>query len=117
MDLHVDPAASQPPFAQLRDQIADQVATGALRAGDRLPTVRQLAEDLGVAVNTVAKVYRELEADGLVEGRGRAGTFVLGRSGREQAADDAASLYVRTVTGLGLDPDEALAIVRRALKD
>ncbi|USQ81256.1 GntR family transcriptional regulator [Ornithinimicrobium faecis] len=114
--LAVDPASSEPPFAQLRTQIANQVASGALKAGDRLPTVRQLAGDLGIAANTVARAYRELEADGLVEGRGRAGTFVMGRSGPEEAADAAASLYARTVAGLGLDPAEALAIVRRALR-
>lgn len=116
MLLRVDPDSSEPPFAQLRTQIADQVASGALRAGDRLPTVRKLAGDLGIAANTVARAYRELEADGLVEGRGRAGTFVMGRSGREEAADAAASLYARTAAGLGLDPTEALAIVRRALQ-
>ena len=65
--LHVtiDPGAASPPYEQLRAQIADQARNGALPAGYRLPTVRALAADLGLAANTVAKAYRTLEAEGL----------------------------------------------------
>jgi DNA-binding transcriptional regulator YhcF (GntR family) len=114
MMLQVDPASSVPPFEQLREQITAQVESGELRAGDRLPTVRRLAENLGIATNTVAHAYRALEADGLLEGRGRAGTFVADDdSGR--AARAAARTYATTVRALGLTTDEAIELARRAL--
>ena len=76
MDLRIDATSSVPPYEQLRTQVAPQVADGRLPAGTRLPTVRQLAAELGVAANTVARAYRELEADGVVVTHGRRGTFV-----------------------------------------
>ena len=71
-----DPSLPEPPFEQLRAQLASRVASGDLPAGTKLPTVRALAAELGLAVNTVARVYRELEADGVVVTEGRRGTFV-----------------------------------------
>ena len=76
MMLSVSPASSMAPFEQLRTQLVEQVRAGTLAAGTRLPTVRRLAEDLGIAPNTVARAYRELEADGVVVTEGRRGTFV-----------------------------------------
>lgn len=116
MMLRLDPDSAEPPFAQLRAQITAQVTDGTLQPGDRLPTVRRLAGDLGIAPNTVARAYRELEADGLIIGRGRAGTFVTGPDGAPSAAQQAATAYARTVRSLGLDPDEALLLVQRALR-
>ncbi len=77
-DLALDPASGTPPYEQIRQQVAEQVADGRLREGDRLPTVRGLADRLGVAPGTVARAYKELESDGLVAGLGRAGTVVTG---------------------------------------
>lgn len=121
--LQVDPGSGEPPFAQLRRQITGLVAAGELAPGDRLPPVRRLAEDLGVAANTVARAYRELEADGVLEGRGRSGTFV--RAGVSQgratsataSAREAAQRYADLCRSLDLPPDEALALVRTALED
>jgi DNA-binding transcriptional regulator YhcF (GntR family) len=112
----VDANSAVPPFEQVRSQLAHQIATGRLAVGTRLPTVRQLAADLGLAVNTVARAYRELEHSGLFETRGRAGTFVSasGDHSRERARD-AARAYAAVVTELGLDIHEALNIVRAAL--
>jgi len=106
-----------PPFEQLRAQLAQQIIDRELVVGTRLPTVRRLAADLGLAVNTVARAYRELEEAGLVETRGRAGTFVsaAGESSREHARE-AARRYAQTVRSLGLAADEALRIVRAALE-
>ena len=59
----IDPAASAPPFEQLRRQVTDAVAKGALAPGTRMPTVRALAAELDLAVNTVAKAYRALESE------------------------------------------------------
>ncbi|QDO89468.1 GntR family transcriptional regulator [Ornithinimicrobium ciconiae] len=119
--LRIDPASAEPPFAQLHDQILTQVADGTLTPGDRLPTVRRLAGDLGIAPNTVARAYRELEADGVLEGRGRAGTFVkstvtAGKTAPAVASARAAAMrYAEATRSLGLAPAEALALVRQAL--
>ncbi len=111
----VDPNLPDPPFDQVKSQIAAQVASGALAPGDKLPTVRRLAEDLGLAPNTVARAYRELEAAGVVDTRGRSGTFVSGDL-VERAAREAATAYVERVRALGLDRVEALALVQRTLR-
>ncbi|PYF99196.1 transcriptional regulator, GntR family [Georgenia satyanarayanai] len=121
MTLRLDAASPEPPFAQLRAQLTAQIGDGTLRPGDRLPTVRALADELGIAPNTVARAYRELEDDGLLVGRGRAGTFVTdpetsrGSSDDHAAAERAAAAYAEAVHALGLDPREALTVVRRAL--
>lgn len=117
MIVRVDAGSPTPPYEQLRAQLAQQIADRSLAVGTRLPTVRRLAADLGLAVNTVARSYRELEEAGLVETRGRAGTFVAagGERSRERARE-AALRYVAAVRGLGLDPDEALRIVAAALR-
>ncbi|WP_181312658.1 GntR family transcriptional regulator [Nocardioides campestrisoli] len=113
--IRIDREDTGPPFEQVRTQIAAQVASGSLPAGTRLPPVRTLAADLGLAVNTVARVYKELEADGVVETRGRAGTLVRSGAARDlgqvrQAAADYAALC-RT-SGLALP--EAVRLVEDA---
>jgi DNA-binding transcriptional regulator YhcF (GntR family) len=111
----IDDSSPVPPYEQLRAQIASQAASGELPAGTKLATVRQLATDLGLAANTVARTYRELEADGVLTTHGRRGTFVssdvLDRPGPDGAlADD----YVATARRQGLTLPEALALVERA---
>jgi DNA-binding transcriptional regulator YhcF (GntR family) len=91
------------------------VQNSQLAAGDRLPTVRQLAQDLGVAVNTAARAYRELEQAGVIETRGRAGTFVTG-AGVDREAKAAAAAYVARVRELGLSPGEAVALMERLMR-
>ncbi|BDZ49246.1 GntR family transcriptional regulator [Frondihabitans sucicola] len=114
--ITLDPRSATPPFEQLRVQIAEQVRRGSLAAGERLPTVRRLAEDLGIAPNTVARAYRELEADGLVETRGRNGTLVRAQGdAAAQQAQDAARAYAERVAKLGVTPAEALRYVTGAL--
>lgn len=113
--MHIDPFSSTPPFEQLRQQISDQVLSGELQPGDRLPTVRRLAGDLGIAPNTVARTYRELEIEGVLEGRGRAGTFVSDDHANN-AAKAAARSYADTVRSLGLDAADAVALVQRAMR-
>src|SRR4051794_19121569 len=107
------PDAAEPPYEQIRSQLTAQVASGALVPGSRLPTVRDLAATLGIAANTVARAYRELEHAGAVTTRGRAGTFVNG-DGVDRAAKDAASSYAEAMRALGIGQDEALGLVRRA---
>jgi DNA-binding transcriptional regulator YhcF (GntR family) len=112
----IDAASPVPPFEQLRAQLARQIQDRTLAVGARLPTIRHLATDLGLAVNTVGRAYRELEEAGLIETRGRAGSYVsaAGEEGRERARRAAAD-YAAVIASVGLDPGEALRIVQAAL--
>jgi GntR family transcriptional regulator len=74
--FHVRPDSGEPIYQQLVRQVTHAITSGALSPGDRLPTIRQLAADLVVNPNTVARAYRELEREGLVESGPRRGTFV-----------------------------------------
>lgn len=111
--ITIDTSAGDPPYEQIRTQIAAQVGSGALPPGTRLPTVRALAETLGIAPNTVARAYRELEYSGVVSTRGRNGTVVNGE-GSGRAAKEAAASYADAMLALGVRQDEALELVRRA---
>lgn len=112
----LDPEAAVPPYEQLRSAVAGQVAAGTLPAGTRLPTVRALAADLGLAANTVAKAYRALESDGVIETRGRAGTFVASAALAELPAEveSLAASYVRAARRAGLTAPEAVTLVERS---
>lgn len=74
--LSVDLTAATPPYEQIRSQVSALIATGVLAPGSRLPTVRSLAADLGLATGTVARAYKELEAGGQIQSRRRSGTIV-----------------------------------------
>lgn len=119
MFIEVDPASPVPPYEQIRTQLATMIASGVLRTGDHLPSIRQLAADLGLAVNTVARSYRELEAAGLVRSRVRHGTTVIGPPSavREirRRLDEAARVYAATARQLGVPADEAISTIRRHL--
>lgn len=112
--VRLDATAGAPLFDQLRTQIIDGIRDGRLAAGARLPTVRGLAGRLGLAVNTVARTYRELEAAGMVETRGRAGTFVCGLDPGDARMVAAARNYVDVAKALGVGPAEALRYVEAA---
>ncbi|MCT7355726.1 GntR family transcriptional regulator [Streptomyces sp. 15-116A] len=117
MSLRIDIDDSAPPYEQVRAQISEQARSGALPVGYRLPTVRGLAETLGLAANTVAKAYRALEADGVIETRGRNGTVIAAAgSAAQREAASAAQGFAERVRRLGLTEDEALAAVRDALR-
>jgi GntR family transcriptional regulator len=76
-----------PVYRQIMDQVSTGLATGALRVGDQLPTVRQLAVDLAINPNTVIRAYRELEIRGLLESQQGTGTFISQQaSGEDRAA-------------------------------
>jgi GntR family transcriptional regulator len=116
VSIEIDTSSSVPPFEQLRSQLAAQVTDGTLPAGTRLATVRQMAADLGLAANTVARSYRELEADGVVATHGRRGTFVRSAVLDEpsEQTPTLATTYARTARRRGLTLPEALARVERA---
>ena len=111
--ITVDHESPVAPYEQVREQIRAQVDAGELTPGTRLPTVRGLATDLGLAANTVARAYRELEALGVIETRGRAGSVVTG-GGVERAAREAAQEYAARLRALGIGRDEGVDLVRRA---
>lgn len=116
--IRVDALTPVPPFEQIRAQLADLISVGRLREGDRLPPVRQLASDLGLANNTVVRAYRELESAGLVHSRRGSGTRVSAVTASTDARDslaDHARAYTAAVRNLGLTDADALAAIRHAL--
>lgn len=114
--IEVDLSSSVPPYEQIRLQVLAQIAAGHLRAGDRLPTIRALAADLGVATGTVARAFRELEAGGVVATRRRTGTVVAaGTPTPDRAVHDAAERLVAVARAAGLADDDVLTAVRGAL--
>jgi DNA-binding transcriptional regulator YhcF (GntR family) len=120
--LRVDPTSAVPPFEQVREQIARMAATGVLPSGARLPTIRQLSKDLDLASGTVARAYRELEADGVIVTRGRHGSFVADakatarRDAPESAVAEAAEMFAVRAHQLGVDPTHALMLARVAFE-
>jgi DNA-binding transcriptional regulator YhcF (GntR family) len=119
--LSIDPGGESPPYDQIRMQIAGMIVDGDLKAGEKLPTVRQLAADLGLAANTVARAYRELEADGVISTQGRRGTFVRsalldeGASPKRRSeAQAAAAALAATARSLGLSLAETTRLVEGA---
>jgi GntR family transcriptional regulator len=104
-----NPASGAPIYRQLKQQVRHAVETGALRGGDLLPPIRLLAEQLVVNVNTVARVYRELEVEGLIELRQGVGAFIAEpgeaadetrfTEARQLARDLIAALQARGLTG------------------
>jgi DNA-binding transcriptional regulator YhcF (GntR family) len=116
LKITVNAGAATAPYEQLREQIAAQAREGRLPVGYKLPTVRGLAEQLGLAANTVAKAYRVLEADGVIETRGRHGTYIAAADARAREVAAAAAEYVARTRRLGLDRDAARAAVDEALR-
>ncbi|MEN0109874.1 MAG: GntR family transcriptional regulator [Planctomycetota bacterium] len=121
MFLHIDAADSTPVYDQIARQVVFAVAGGALAAGDLIPSVRELARELAVNPNTVARAYRELQAQGVVESSPGVGLLV--RSGAKRACQRArrealrqrVSSALRATLDAGLDPDEAEALFRAEL--
>ncbi|AZS36567.1 HTH-type transcriptional repressor YtrA [Microbacterium lemovicicum] len=115
--LRIDPASPLPPYEQLRIGVVDAVGAGRLVAGARLPAVRRLAEDLGVAPGTVARAYKELEAAGFVQTLGRNGTVISpqGDPARQQA-QRAAAAFAGEMRSLRIGDDDARALVDAALR-
>ncbi len=111
IDIEIDPHSAVPPFEQLREELSARIAEGALAPGTRLPSVRALAVQLGLAANTVARSYKELEEAGFVQTRGRNGTIVasaLGDADRHRQALECTRHYVAAMEALGV-PKAGLA--------
>ena len=118
LDIAVDVHSPTPPYEQIRSQIAAYVQSGLLADGARLPTMRALAADLGVATGTVARAYSELESAGLVVSRRRTGTVVVGLPPQPPAEEEVRRTATRLAVqarAAGVDGETVLAIVRAAL--
>jgi DNA-binding transcriptional regulator YhcF (GntR family) len=114
--LEIDPGSPVAPFEQVRRRVIEAIRDGQVAPGSRLPTVRSLADSLGLAPNTVARSYRELEQDDVIVTKGRAGSFVATTGDvTERKAQEAARAYALRASELGIEPARALDIVRAAL--
>lgn len=117
MNIRIHPESPVPASQQIFDQIRALVAGGSLPPGFQLPTIRQLAGDLGIAPGTVARAYRDLEQQGITEGRGRKGTFIASSPvvDAEQEIGDVVREFALRIAQLGVSPTEALRRAADAL--
>jgi GntR family transcriptional regulator len=120
--FHLDGRSGVPTYLQLVQQVKQALRLGRLRAGDQLPTVREVVGELTINPNTVLKAYRELEREGLVGGRPGQGTFVLreladGSLHRHAALRRSLERWLRSARDAGLDEDSIVALFTTALRD
>jgi GntR family transcriptional regulator len=121
--LTVDPRSGVPIYMQIVEQVKRSVALGVLSAGEQLPTVKQLALDLTVNPNTVARAYRELERDEIIDTAVGRGSFVRGNGAATSSAAAASDVVggalaqaVREAKSVGLQPEQIRALFETALK-
>lgn len=115
--LHIDPNSDIAPYEQIRRGVIELITSGELLAGSRIPTVRALAQELSLAPNTVARSYRELEAEDVIETRGRQGSFV--KANADSTLQRAAQLTVEHVAALRqlrVGDDHIRSLLERALR-
>jgi GntR family transcriptional regulator len=121
--FHLDASSGVPFYRQIIDQVLLAVADGRVKGGTQLPTVRQLAVDLAINLNTVAKAYREMEIRGIVETQQGTGTFIARRrverasKEKKKALHDLVDQFIAAATAKGLSIGElADALIERAEK-
>ena len=122
MRLYIDPESKVPIYIQVEEQIRSLIAAGQLRPGDQLPTIRELAADLRVNYNTIARIYLDLDRDGVISTQRGRGTFVTGVPGGEQVARMRREKLQAIVRGaldeartLGYAPDEIASVFEAGL--
>ncbi len=122
MKLRIEPDSKVPIYIQIEEQVRAMIAAGQLRPGDQLPTIRQLATDLRVNYNTVARAYLELDRDGVITTQRGRGTFVAGMPDEKQMArlreEKLHSILLSSLEEarrLGYSTDEVAAAFHRAL--
>ncbi|MBV8637681.1 MAG: GntR family transcriptional regulator [Candidatus Eremiobacteraeota bacterium] len=120
--LTVDPRSGVPIYLQVIEQVKRSVAIGVLAAGEQLPTVKQLALDLTINPNTVAKAYRELERDGVIETSPGRGSFVKSNGVKDttkaaamDVARDAIDGVVREAKSIGLGAEDIRSLANAAI--
>jgi GntR family transcriptional regulator len=121
--FRLDPATGVPFYRQVIDQILAGIATGALRTGEQLPTVRALAVDLKVNLNTVGKAYKELEIRGVLTTQQGSGTFIAAvkverdEVERRRKVVQVVDEFLARVAGLGLPPQDLLTELKVRLEE
>jgi GntR family transcriptional regulator len=120
--MTVDPRSGVPIYLQIVEQVKRSVALGVLQAGEQLPTVKQLALDLTVNPNTVARAYRELEHDEVIETAPGRGSFVRSNGSANSAktaagdvARDALAIALREAKSVGLSRDDVRELIDTAI--
>ncbi len=119
MIIRIDSRSPVPPYEQIRGQVTVLIGSGVLPAGHRLPPIRQLAKDLGIAGGTVARAYRELEAEGSIVTLGHRGSYVtssvqpVGAPRTEEALASAARAFALQARQLGADAARALRLAQQ----
>ena len=121
IEFRLDPRSNVVPYLQLVEQVRQALRMGLLEPGDQLPTVRDVAEALAINPNTVLKAYRELELEGLVQGRPGQGTFVLRSLAGPSLASQAGLrrellAWLRRARKAGLDRDDIVALVETTMR-
>jgi GntR family transcriptional regulator len=119
--FHLSTRSNVPPYVQLVEQVRQALLNGTLRPGDRLPTVKEVVASIAINPNTVLKAYRDLEREGLVEGRQGVGTFVLRRPDGPKPSDQAAlhrslTAWVTRAQQAGLADSDIESMVRSVLR-
>ena len=122
IEFELDQSSGIATYLQLVQQVHDALRLGLLEPGDRLPTAQQVVAKLAINPNTVLKAYRDLEREGLVQGRPGQGTFVTGTMAGTDRAVQARFLaeitrWLRSARAAGLDLDDIEAIYRTAVRD
>jgi GntR family transcriptional regulator len=119
MLFRLNPSSGIPLYLQLMEQVKHSLDTGSLRSGDRLPTIRKMAEDLVINPNTVARAYRELEHEGIVELRHGSGVFVsasaAGKSRVTRKAQTLVQSAIERLAASGLTEEEIRRLVENEL--
>jgi GntR family transcriptional regulator len=121
IDFHLETRSGVPTYLQLVQQVRQAVRLGILRPGDQLPTVKEVVERLTINPNTVLRAYRELDLEGLVEGRRGVGTFVVNGQ-KPLPPDDLKTLrtslqrWVERARAAGLDEDNMAALFAETLR-
>jgi GntR family transcriptional regulator len=120
--FRLDGSTGVPPYLQLVHQVRQSLLLGYLRAGDQLPTVKEVAVDLAINPNTVVKAYRQLEHEGLVAGRPGQGTFITGTLASPSAAASRAlrvslEQWFRDAAEAGLSDEAVIALIAAVRHD
>jgi GntR family transcriptional regulator len=123
MKIKIDPRSEIPIYLQIVEQVSDQISLGTLNPGDKLPTVRLVAQDLRINFNTVSRAYRILDEAGIISTQQGRGTYILEKVSADSAEliraeliDDIVETYISKTAKLGLSTNEAIDLIKNHLK-
>ena len=124
MDISIEFQSGIPLYEQIAQQVLELIQSGELRPGNQLPTTRQLAVDLGVNFNTVARAYRMLDQDSVISTQHGRGTYILEQNSPKQekkgnpaTIEDLTRFYLRKATYLGFEPKEIQDCFNKIVKE